>query len=243
MERTMADLNWEFDPAPATAPARLRNDRAVEGSSRGHSDDWKRLLMADLCEQAARRAWGPTLMAVGFTHLGFFLVCQALYTSGVRTESVWLSLWGAEVASVFLAIRVVAGRGWAHESPAVGLILRVWITFLILSLNAAMLNSLTGWSIDWFKLVWCSLASFGFATMAWLFGLRFLIPAFQMYFTSLLILRFPLWAYAIHGVSWCVTLQYLGFDLKRIRKRLVRREPSAWKSMSVDSEDLECANG
>jgi hypothetical protein len=198
----------------------------------GHPHGWRFLLMADLTDQALRRAWGPAVMAVGWVHLAFFLVCQAVYAAGVRAEWPSLVLWGAELAAVLLALRLVAGAGWFKASPAVGLILRVWVTFLILSFNVASLNTLTGWSLDWFKPVWCTLASFGFATMAWLFGLRFLVPAFQMYFTGLLMVRYPDWNYLIHGLSWCAALQYVGWDLHRRGTRLQllfrqRNEPSA----------------
>jgi hypothetical protein len=188
---------------------------------------WRSLLIAELREVGQRRPWGQALMAVGGVHLVFFVICQAVYTAGVRASLPSLVLWSSELATVLLVMRIVAGRGWAHNSPAVGLILRVWITFLILSFNVASLNTLTGWTLDWFKPVWCTLASFGFATMAWLFGLRFLIPAFQMYFTGLLMVRFPEWSYLIHGVSWCAALQYLGWDLARRRPRPIGSAPVA----------------
>lgn len=209
---------------PVTNSARepSPSPRRLPGHSHGEAEprDWPFLLMADLREQAVLRPWGPALMAVGVVHLVFFLVCQAVYTSGVRSEWVSLVLWGSELATVMATMRAVAGQGWLHESPAVGLIFRVWVTFLILSFNVAMLNTLTGWSVEWFKLVWCTLASFGFATMAWLFGYRLLVPAFQMYFTGLIMARFPQWAYLIHGASWCAALQFVGLDLNRRRARL-----------------------
>jgi len=160
-------------------------------------------------------------MAVGGVHLAFFLVCQAVYSAGVRAPWVSLVLWSVELGSVLAAMRLVAGRHWFRESPSVGLVVRVWVTFLILSFNVASLNTLTGFTVDWFKPVWCTLASFGFATMAWLFGPRFLVPAFQMYFTGLLMVRFPEWNYLIYGLSWCVALQWIGWDLMR-RRRLAR---------------------
>ena len=211
------------DSDPVAVPAVLLETRY------GHPHGWRFLLMADLTDQAVRRSWGPALMAIGWVHLAFFLVCQAVYTAGVRAPVVSLSLWAAELFAVLVAMRFVAGRDWIRASPAIGLIVRVWITFLILSFNVATLNSLTGWNVDWFKLVWCTLSSFGFATMAWLFGLRLLIPAFQMYFTSLLMSRFPQWAYLIYAGSWCATLQYLGWDLMRRRSRIVaaRSHPEA----------------
>ncbi|MFO0911255.1 MAG: hypothetical protein U0794_23440, partial [Isosphaeraceae bacterium] len=168
----------------------------------GHPHGWRFLLMADLSEQAVERRWGHALMAIGWVHLAFFIVCQAVYTAGVRTSLPSLILWSSELGTVLLALRLVAGKDWLRASPAIGLIARIWITFLILSFNVATLNTLTGFSVDWFKLVWCTLSSFGFATMAWLFGLRFLFQAFQMYFTGLLMARFPEWNYVIYALSW-----------------------------------------
>lgn len=190
----------------------------------GRPDGWQALLGAELRASALRRPWGHAVMAVGGVHLAFFLVCQVVYTAGVRAPWPWLLLWSAEVGTVFAVVRLVAGRDWLRDAPAVGLIARVWITFLILSFNVASLNTLTGWSVDWFKPVWCTLASFGFATMAWLFGPRFLIPAFQMYFTGLLMIRFPAWNYLIHGLSWCLALQAIGWDMTRRRAQFLRQE-------------------
>jgi hypothetical protein len=204
-------------PALKTTPAQTRADVAEHGLS----PDWKTLLQADLRRQAVRRPWGSVLMALGWVHLGFFVVSQAVFTVGVRAPICSLALWAAELAAVLWTVRRVAGPGWFRESPTIGLIVRVWVTFLILSFNVSSLNSLMGWSIDWFKPVWCTLSSFGFATMAWLFGYRLLIPAFQMYFTGLLMVQFPEWSYLIYGVSWCATLQYLGFDLRKHRARLM----------------------
>jgi hypothetical protein len=194
----------------ASAPAPLPNP----------PHGWRFLLMAELSEVAIRRPWGQAIMAIGWVHLAFFFVCQEVYWAGVRDAWPSLVLWISEIAAVLGAMRLVVGRRWLNEAPVIGLIARVWVTFLILSFNVASLNTLTGWTVDWFKPVWCTVASFGFATMAWLFGIRFLIPAFQMYFTGLLMVRFPEWAYLIHGLSWCVACQWIGWDMIQRRKRL-----------------------
>lgn len=188
----------------------------------GPPHGWRFLLIAELREIAIKRPWGRALMAIGWVHLAFFITCQVAYSAGVRASWFSLLLWCSEIASVLLAMRLAAGKDWIRDGPAVGLIVRVWITFLILSFNVASLNTLTGWSVDWFKPVWCTLASFGFATMAWLFGLRFLIPAFLMYFTGLLMVQFPAWNYLIHGITWWATLQALGWDMIRRSERLAR---------------------
>jgi hypothetical protein len=156
-------------------------------------------------------------MAVGWVHLVFFLACQAVYFWGQKSERLTLLLWALELAAVLVAMRRVAGRDWIRESPGVALVVRIWVTYLILSFNVASLNHLTGYTIDWFKPAWCTLASFGFAMLAWLFGYRYLIWAVQMYFTGLLMVQFRDWNYAINGLSWLVILHAIGRGLERQR--------------------------
>jgi hypothetical protein len=186
--------------------------------------DWQGPLMADLRAVGLRRPWGRALMAVGWVHLAFFLACQAVYTWADKHKSGTLTLWVLELIAVLVTMRLAAGREWFRDSPGVVLVMRVWVTFLILSFNLASLNTLTGWSLDWFKPTWCTIASFGFATMAWLFGIRFLIWAVQMYFTGLLCVRFPDWNYLINGLSWLLILQVIGRDLSRKRDRWLAEE-------------------
>jgi hypothetical protein len=178
--------------------------------------DCRAALVEDLVRVAVRDRWGRGLMVVGWIHLGFFLVCQALYARGDRAPSHFIPLWMADLAALLITFRRLAGPGWVRATPLAGVIVRVWATYLILTFNAATMNSLMGWSADWFKPSWTSLATFGFATMAWLLGLRFLIPAVQMYFTGLLMVRFPEYNYLIFGLSWWVALQAIGLSLQRL---------------------------
>jgi hypothetical protein len=181
--------------------------------------DWQTALHAEMKQVGLRRQWGRALMAVAWVHLVFFGACQAVYYWGHKSQWLTLLLWALELGAVLLAMRRVAGRDWIRESPGVALVVRIWITFLILSFNVASLNRLTGWTIDWFKPAWCTLASFGFATLAWLFGARFLIWAVQMYFTGLLMVAFPRANYLINAVSWFVILHVIGRDLEQRRAR------------------------
>jgi len=176
---------------------------------------WKAALTADVLRVAARDRWGRALMAIGWVHLAFFLVGQAIYVPSRSNDYRYPALWLAELAAILGVLRLVAGRGWHRASAGSGLVIRVWVTFLILTFNVVSLNSLSGWEVDWFKPVWATLSSFGFATMAWLFGPRFLIPAVQMYFTGLLMVRYPGASYLIYGVSWCAALQGIGWNLGR----------------------------
>ena len=73
------------------------------------------------------------------------------------------ALWIVELAVVILTMRRVAGLGWFWSSPAINVIARLWVTFLILSFNVATLNALTGWESLWFKASWGTLSTFLFA--------------------------------------------------------------------------------
>lgn len=186
-------------------------------------------LVDDLRRVALRDRWGLGLMAIGWVHLCFFLVNQYFYVPNDSHAAISLSLWIGEVVMVWQTMRLFCGVGWSKKTPLAGLIFRVWMTFFILAFNAASHNSLTGWTVDWFKLTWMTLSSFGFAVMAWLVSPWFLINAVQMYLTGMLMYRFPMWAYVIHGTSWCLALQGIGLSLERMRRPISVRIPAIFR--------------
>jgi hypothetical protein len=70
--------------------------------------------------------------------------------------------------------------------------------------------------------------------MAWIFHLKFLIPAVQMSLTALLIARYPEYAYGLYGVSWCLALNSVGLTLERRRASTnVKSEPNRPLSAAV----------
>jgi hypothetical protein len=176
---------------------------------------------------ANRDRWGVAFALVGGIHLATFLVCHAVYSAGVRAPYPVLSLWAIELAAVVAVFRRYFGGPERSPKPELlRVAIRVWITFLILCFSAASLNNQFGMPPDWFKPVWATLATFGFATMAWIFDLKFLIPAVQMSLTGLIIVHQIENAYLIYGVSWCVALCGVGTYFERKRNRtpaLMRR--------------------
>jgi hypothetical protein len=194
------------------------------------SAGWKASLVADLERVALRDRWGLALIAIGGVHLAFFTVCQILFSLGDRTSTHFLGMWAGELAVNLWVLRKIAGRGWHRATPLGVVLVRVWATFLILSFNVASLNTLTGWALDWFKPVWATLSTFGFATTAYLVNPWYFVPAVQMYFTGLLMATFPDYNYVIYGVSWFATLAGIGVLLERRRAR---------KSNSGVTEDAE----
>ena len=92
---------------------------------------------------------------------------------------------------------------------------RLWGTFLILSFNLVMLNALVGWESRWYKPAWGTLSTFFLASLAWLFTPRLFIPAVQMYFTALLMVRFRDQENLIYGVSWWLALLGIAHRIRR----------------------------
>jgi hypothetical protein len=174
--------------------------------------------VADLYSVALRDRWGLALVLIGWVHMADFLVCQYLYGRGDRAVSHFLPLWGLDlVVGTLILRRFLAGPACGPIPSLFLLVARIWITFLILAFSTASLNSLIGFQTDWFKAMWATLSTFGFATMAWIFHLKFLIPAVQMSLTALVIARFPGYAYGIYGISWCLALNTVGIALERRR--------------------------
>jgi len=175
--------------------------------------------VAVLYQAALRDRWGTALILIGWFHLAIFLVCQWLYGRGDRAESHFLPLWGLDLGvGVLILRRFLTGVSKGPLPSLFTLLARIWITFLILTFSTATLNSLVGFETDWFKAIWATLSTFGFAMMAWIFHLKFLIPAVQMSLTALLIARFPDYAYALYGFSWFLALQMVGVSLERRRQ-------------------------
>lgn len=202
---------------------------------------WKSELVADLERVAVRDRWGLALMILGWIHLAVFLTCQVLYTSGDRRNVHFLGLWGLEFLANLWVLRRVAGPGWYRASPLGGVLVRIWATFLILSFNVATLNSLTGFSIEWFKPVWATLSTFGFAATAYLVNVWYFVPAVQMYFTGLSMTVLPQWQYLIYGVSWWASFQGIGLVLeaRRNRKGRARFEPAVLEFHSLEDAVAE----
>lgn len=188
---------------------------------------WRELLRQDLARTIVRGGgrWSRAVAAVAWIHLGIFLGCQALYDPGVQRDPRLVLLWGVELVAVVVALRAIAGPRWFASSPAVGVVTRLWGTFLILSFNLVMLNALTGWESRWYKPAWGTLSTFLFAALAWLFTPRFFIPAVQMYFTALLMVQFKNEENLIYGVSWWLALLGIAWAIRRREQKDTSSDP------------------
>jgi hypothetical protein len=207
----------------------MRNDRVMERDAVDTDlkpepalPSWKGLLGEEL-DRALKRGdgrWSRALMAVAWIHLLAFLVCHTLHSPSQESDPRHILVWFIELVTVFVAIRIFAGRGWFWSPEAIHFIGRLWLTLLILSFSLSTLNYIIGWHTLWFKAAWGTLSSFFFATLAWLITPRFLILAVQMYVTALLMARFMDWNNVIYGVSWWLALMEVAWMVRR-RERQV----------------------
>ena len=175
---------------------------------------------APLVAELRGRRLGLGLILLGWVHLAIFAACEWLFRRGDRAAAHFLPLYVLDIATAVAIFRRLVPRLGALGSARLARVaVRVWLTFAILCLTSASLNTVTGFAIDWFKISWAMLGTFGFAMMAWVGHLAFLIPAVQMSLTALLIAAYPDHAYAIFGVSWLVALNALGYLMERGRPR------------------------
>lgn len=200
--------------------ARQAEDRAARTATPDPSAAlvaWRRLLREDMAREMSDPRWPRALVGVAVVHFLAFMVCQALYEPIPRRDLRYLAVWFAELVAVFGVMRLLAGRHWIRRSAAVNLAAKFWTTFLILSFSLVSLNSLMGIDPPWFKSAWCTLSTFFFASLAWLFSPLFFIPAVQMWATGLLMATFDQYSYAIFGVSWSLSLCGVAVNLRRGR--------------------------
>ncbi len=201
MLETMPEVEEVVEPSPGEA--RLSG--------------WKEELRADLDEalMTGGGRWSRAVAAMAWIHLAIFLGCQSIYDPERHRDPRHLLLWVTEFVAMLVALRLIAGRGWMRSSAAIGLMTRFWGTFLILSFNVVSLNELMGWEMRWYRPAWGTISSFFLASMGWLFTPKMFIPAVQMYFTALLMLRYRDYDNLIYGVSWWLALMGIATRLRR----------------------------
>ena len=184
--------------------------------------NWKALLRQEIDHAIVQGGgrWSRALMAVAWIHLLAFVICHTLHSPRQGSDPRHILVWFIELVTVFVAMRIFAGKGWFWSPQAIHFIGRLWLTLLILSFSLSTLNATIGWQTLWFKAAWGTLSSFFFATLAWLITPRFLILAVQMYVTALLMARFMDWNNLIYGVSWWLALMEIAWAVRR-RERSV----------------------
>ena len=109
--------------------------------------DWKALLRQEIDQAISRGGgrWSRALMAVAWIHLLAFFVCHLLHSPRQDSDPRHILVWFIELVTVFVAMRIFAGKGWFWSPQAIHFIGRLWLTLLILSFSLSTLNAAIGW--------------------------------------------------------------------------------------------------
>src|SRR5262245_11154559 len=111
----------------------------------------REMWLDELGGTVARDHWGRAIAAIGWMHLGASIRLQWFFATGRRTEWYYVATWASEVLGIVLIMRTVAGRGWYRASPALGVVVRIWATYLILAFSMASTSHLSGSAFEWYR--------------------------------------------------------------------------------------------
>ena len=217
---------------PRTAPVpRKRKDPAHGGpASRSLRDRFTALhreMLEHLERAAARENYWLFCTLLGWEHLA---TCGASYylVEVARVQAphrwVYVLLWFVQTVIALTTFRLVRGRSGDEDSPLQGLVGRVWVVFLLLCVNVAMLNAALGLPVFTLLPVLATLSSFAFLMLAALVSRRFAAAALVMWVTGMLMARFPAYGFLLYGSGWLVILQGLGVIFRRRQRYWLARE-------------------
>jgi hypothetical protein len=116
---------------------------------------------------------------------------------------------------------------------------RIWVMFVFLCFNVAILNVTAGYDVFVFMPALATLSSFAFTVMTSLISRRFMSAGIVLFVTGILMAQYPMHVFLIYGLGWLLVLQSLGvvFWLKRGRYRDLD-PPDEW---SGEPSDLQTA--
>jgi hypothetical protein len=218
---------------PRTAPApRKWKASAPSGqaaiSLRDRYAALHREMLEHLERAAARENYWLFCTLLGWEHLA---TCAASYylVEVARVQAphrwVYVVLWLAQTVIALTTFRLLRGRAGGEDSPLRPLVGRVWMVFLLLCVNVAMLNVALGLPVFTLLPVLATLSSFAFLMLSALLSRRFVGAALVMWVTGILMARFPAYGFLLYGSGWLIILQRLGMVFRRRQRHWLAREP------------------
>lgn len=179
-------------------------------------------LRSDLIHKGLTEKWPEALAAIGAIHLVASLICHILYTYVTIAAGPYLAVWSAQFALNLVVMRRLLGKGWVRSSPLIGVLARVWVTFLIISFSATSYSEISAPQangFNWFKPAWCSLSCYAWAVTAWLVNPWFVLAAVWTWAMGWAMIFRIHDAYIVYGVGWALLLWIVaGVLIKRRQK-------------------------
>lgn len=189
-------------------------------------DDWNRLRHG-LIRIGLTKPWPECLAWIGLAHLLACLVCHGLYRYVTIAPLPYLATWSAQFVANVYVLRHYQGKGWVRSHPLIGLLTRVWITFLIISFSVTSYSEMSADqanAFNWFKPAWASLSCFAWAVTAWVLSPWFVLAAVWTWAMGWAMIYRIADAYLIYGVGWAVLLWIVAAVLIRNRQNIARQE-------------------
>ena len=180
-------------------------------------------LRKELIEIGLTKRWPEALAMIGAVHLVASLICHILYRY-VQTIAAgpYLLIWSVQLTTNLWIIRKLVGKGWAKSSPLIGILARIWATFLIISFSTTSYSEMSADqanNFNWFKPVWASLSCFAWAVTAWIVNPWFVLAAVWTWAMGWAMIFWIKDAYLIYGLAWSVLLWIIAAILIRQRHK------------------------
>jgi hypothetical protein len=199
---------------------------------------------------ARQRRWGLSLALVGWLHLLAFGVCYYLtIVRDYHEPAGYLAVWVGELLGVGLIFRLCGGPRPAEQArqPLERLVVRVWVSYLLLVFNLGTLNTLRGHRMFEFFPATATLASFAFLVMTFVLSRRFFAAVLVLFGSGLLMAAYLLHAYLVFALAWWLVLNGIGLRLLRTRPVPARQGPGLWHRSSerdmTSHHDVKRAGG
>jgi hypothetical protein len=172
---------------------------------------------------------------LGWEHLAACALSHYLLENA-RIQSPWpyAALWLGQVVMAVSAVTLARRLTPLGRSPLQKGVDRVWLVFLLLCWNVAILNVVTGQALFVFLPVLATLSSFAFLVLTSSLSRRFLPAALVMCAVGGLMARFPAYSFLLYGAGWLVVLQALGVVFFR-KRRLPAESPEGPAPVSSPS--------
>jgi hypothetical protein len=154
----------------------------------------------------------------GLLGIEHFIACAVshflLEVRGIReSRGIYVGVWLVQLLVLWATVRFITGRPRTQESPLETMNKRIWTIFLFLCINVAILNVVSGQPIFRFMPVLATLSALAFACVTTLISRRFIAAGLTMFFTGMLMARYPSYEFLIYGSGWLLVLETLSLIL------------------------------
>jgi len=121
----------------------------------------------------------------------------------------YVVVWLVQIAVAIPTIKLISGPPQIEVSPIEPMYTRVWVMFVFLCINVAVLNVILGLPVFVMLPALAVVSSSAFTAMAAMISRKFALAGLWMFFTGIAMAYFPCAGFLIYGGSWWLVLDVL----------------------------------